>query len=533
MTVLIVDDDIPTTQVIASSIRWGAYGINNIYTAYNIESAKRQIEEKSPQLILCDIEMPQGSGLELLEWVREKKCTCEFIILTCHENFDYAAKAIQYYVTGYITKPFEIYKTEAVIAKAVSNIVKREQQEQSSEYGEYWADNKGLLEESFWRDLLFCVISSAGDVIQAEIRNRHLDFDVTTSYRVAVCAVMEAQADENRWDSDSFRYAFRNLTAELLLGVLCVTKVFTYQRPGRYYAVIMLDGNLSDEVIEARCKSLADVCKIHLNCDVTSYVSDSCLMGQLAELRQLAEAADAKNIAQRGRMFFMRCMEDIKEAAFAYTLDAKLVQEKLRDKQGADIVNYLRRDLQRLSSENKLDYLTFHSIRQDFMQIVYDFLTKHSIQAHEVFSNAASQKLAQAAELSIFEMLKWASYIVTRTLECISAVQQTETVVEKVRRYICEHYTEELTREQIAAAVYLTPDYLSRIFKSETGAYIKDYINELRIDKAKDLLINGTSNISEIASAVGFDNFSYFSTLFKKYVGMSPREFKITSKNAK
>ena len=88
-----------------------------------------------------------------------------------------------------------------------------------------------------------------------------------------------------------------------------------------------------------------------------------------------------------------------------------------------------------------------------------------------------------------------------------------------------EHYREEIGRNEAAAVVYLTPEYAAKLFKKETGMNLKDYIHQVRIREAKTLLAGG-GKVSVVAQQVGFDNFSYFSTVFKRITGVSPNEYK-------
>lgn len=84
MHILVVDDDIPTVEVIRTSLHWDLLGIDRVETAYDYTEAQNKICASQPDIILCDIEMPRGSGLDLLRWLREEKRDCEFVFLTCH-----------------------------------------------------------------------------------------------------------------------------------------------------------------------------------------------------------------------------------------------------------------------------------------------------------------------------------------------------------------------------------------------------------------------------------------------------------------
>lgn len=99
------------------------------------------------------------------------------------------------------------------------------------------------------------------------------------------------------------------------------------------------------------------------------------------------------------------------------------------------------------------------------------------------------------------------------------------TLLADVQLYIREHYQEKITLADIAEATHVSPGYLSRYYKNRTGEKLFDTINAMRIDKAKALLENGCRKIYEVASATGFDDTAYFSKVFKKYAGCSPKEY--------
>ena len=106
-------------------------------------------------------------------------------------------------------------------------------------------------------------------------------------------------------------------------------------------------------------------------------------------------------------------------------------------------------------------------------------------------------------------------------------VQSAEKNVEKVKVYIETHFKEELTRESLASEVFMNPDYLSKLFKKNTGSSLMDYVTKVRIERAKELLERTVLPISEIAIETGYSNTAYFTKMFKKYTnGITPREYR-------
>ena len=108
--------------------------------------------------------------------------------------------------------------------------------------------------------------------------------------------------------------------------------------------------------------------------------------------------------------------------------------------------------------------------------------------------------------------------------------QNAENAVFKVKQYIDEHFCENITRDTLGEIVYLSPGYLAATFKKITGSSLGSYIIEKRVERAKELLSEGSLTVSEVAFAVGYDNFTYFSRLFKNKVGIMPKEYRKTKK---
>ena len=173
-----------------------------------------------------------------------------------------------------------------------------------------------------------------------------------------------------------------------------------------------------------------------------------------------------------------------------------------------------------------MDRSSLRLLHQDFLQLVYTYLQKHEIQAHRLYDDPVSQQLQELADSSSFDMIKWASYVADTAFKCVQEVRQSGTVVSHAVDYIRKHFRENISRDDVAAAVYVTSSYLSRIFRTETGTKITDYLTRCRIEEAKKLLSTTDRSVSDIAVESGFESFSYFSTVFKKVVGITPVQYR-------
>lgn len=106
------------------------------------------------------------------------------------------------------------------------------------------------------------------------------------------------------------------------------------------------------------------------------------------------------------------------------------------------------------------------------------------------------------------------------------SVYSTDNSVEKVKIYVSKNYKNDLTLEFISSLLYLNSSYLSHLFKEKTGEKFVDYLNNVRIEKAKELLLQTYKKMYTIAKAVGYDNIKYFFRIFKKKTGITPEQFR-------
>lgn len=526
MKLLIVEDDLLTAEVVRDSIDWGKLGIQDVRIAHHVAGAQKRFEEEPPDLVLCDIEMPKESGLDLLKWVRSHQYKSEFIFLTNHENFHFASTALEYKASSYLTKPFNIEKTEMAVLKAIEKINEENRLQQYSEYGQYWLENKKIILRNFWRDLLFSKIPSEKSAIQHEITKRNLSLDPEGNYHLVLVSVLKSENPTgSTLDDPSFEYILKKMSSEVIVSEMDFQNVIYYATDRNHYVAVIIYDKVTDKQVKDKCEEFIEICKQYLKRMVACYICSNATHQSLAKDRKRLEEIDQNNFTFRSKVFYENDAEVVNFTG-QYELDATALEEMFAKGEKVNIINFIKDKLELLAAKNSLDASTMYSIHQDFMQIVYTFLYKKEIQAHKLFSDKMSQKLNVSAHNSVFDMMKWVHFISTRTLDYVEEVKKSESIIDKAKQFILEHYMEDISRNDVAASVFLTPEYLAKLFKAETGIVIKDFIHQYRIEKAKELLRNGDTSISMIASQVGFDNFSYFSTVFKKLTGVSPQTYR-------
>ncbi|MBQ9611874.1 MAG: helix-turn-helix domain-containing protein [Lachnospiraceae bacterium] len=141
MRALLVDDEPFAIQGILDSVRWKEWGIGEVLTANSASSAKVLLKKSPVDIMLCDIEMPQGSGIDLVEWMRNESIDTLCIFLTAHSDFSFAQKALQMQCFDYILKPASPEKIEEVLCRALSFIRTTRKNTEYQNYGELYIKN--------------------------------------------------------------------------------------------------------------------------------------------------------------------------------------------------------------------------------------------------------------------------------------------------------------------------------------------------------------------------------------------------------
>jgi two-component system response regulator YesN len=245
---------------------------------------------------------------------------------------------------------------------------------------------------------------------------------------------------------------------------------------------------------------------------------------QLYEARIHIEELDRNNVASKGRIFHEND-EIVMASDQEHILDQEQIRLLLNEKKKKELLNLLKFSMESLASQKKLAASTLTIIKQELLQIVFVYLSSKGIMATQLFANESSVLMESQATDSLMNMMRFQVHLISSTIDYVSEVEQSDSIVQRAKNYVHEHYAEDISRTEIAESVFLTPEYMAKMFKKETGVSLKQYISDYRVKVAKELLASPGVRISDVASEVGFDNFSYFSTVFKKTTGYTPNEY--------
>lgn len=288
----------------------------------------------------------------------------------------------------------------------------------------------------------------------------------------------------------------------------------------RYLVVLCLGGRNDMEEAISACSEMIRLCQEELMCDV------SCCIGAVTEPQQLSAMADrlmdldSDNVAELPMRFL--------GGASGKPVDLKDALEEghilLRNDRFDEFLEHIYRCL--TADQDHLTPETLNDFSQDILQMLYTVMHEKNVAAHTLFTRPESLQQFRDAPLSVNNMVTWIFSAVTSLSEALKERYDTQNYTEQTKAYIRAHLRNSFTRQDIANYVHLSQNHLARIFRKETGMSIAEFTLQQRMGQAMELLAYTALSVGEIAERVGYENYSYFLTLFRRVTGTTPSKYR-------
>ncbi|RXZ79513.1 response regulator [Paenibacillaceae bacterium] len=525
LKVIILDDERAVREGIDLLIDWDRYGITDRYLVEDGLTALQIIHEEQPAVMFSDMKMPGINGIELLQRLRDEKINTQVIIVSGYDDYQYMKAAIQAKGVDYILKPFRKAELEASLERALS----------------LWRESEKMTYSDIDHNY---TIKSAGAILNERKMSAFLKGETPFSKPIA----------------DLFPYAKVGSICELLLkNRLDVLK----RRFGG-------DSALLDFAISNIVNDVLKPCGNHILCRLED------------DQWVIMDAADSGSGYQAGSdSNFSNSIERV-TASLSETIELEVLygisQSVLPVRDAQILMGEARRSLLEcnilkenevlpaleLSEDGKLPLLHEQFVvmskvletgsKEDLSQIVKDFVQKivrtgqvplRDLQSYTLEANLFLRRSQKQYELKngerlqseiplwISDVSEWEKWFIHQ----LWAVQEElgrgghGDLISEIKEYIRAHFNTDLSLTDISNRFYLSPQYISRRFKEIYGCTFIQFITDLRVEKAKSLLMNTSLSILKISELVGYEDETYFSKVFKKHKGISPKQYRKANKD--
>jgi len=462
--VLLVDDEEWVIQSLKYSMEWEDYGFQVIGEASSADEALHFIDLHKPHLVITDIKMPGMNGLELIKRALSKDPAIQFIVASGHAEFVYAQRALHYGAIGYCLKPFEENEIKDCLVKAKMNIDFKSK-----------SDNLQLI------DLILGQNELDIAKVMELLRTEGVDCGKND---LAVIQVVDQHpfARDRHIPFCSLKTGPRKIVFVInqpdLTSFMDMIKSLPHTSIG-YAANVRLQG--LKEAIE-----LANISAFHyfVTGAKSSYHIKAAANDFKSYLSELAAAMVKKDLKLIDASFhkmaagFESGLYTIKDAYFVFYQ-----------------IMYYAND--RLSMQLEVGIDNFEQLASIFENV------------HGMLAELRRQIIAQVMSLAN-----------------VSDVAIEHETIRKIVKYVKENFYNDINLSGISKAFFVTPNYVSHLFKKEMGVNFTEYISKLRIEYACTLLNDPAITIQQVSERSGFNDYFYFTKIFKKITGITPSEYR-------
>lgn len=519
MNVLLVDDQIRVLSGLISGLDWDTLGVTSIRTASSAAQAKSVFLETQVDILLCDIEMPGENGLSLLRWARNRGMECICVFLTSHADFLYAKEAIQLGCFDYILQPAPYDEIQATIARAIARVKDSSADKELRDYGVMAKKQEAALFQNLFSDW------SAGRSLSiSALRGvlRQLGQEVPLDCQCFVIWGHLLRWHAEPWPTQEWVYAVNNIIAELYEAAHCGILPFSIDRTSLGWFVYAPLGSFPQpqEVLSPLNQAYLAVSQ-HLPCEFAFYVSPIVPLEEINGQSSLLLDAKQNNVVRESGIFCPTNRQDtLHVEKLLDTVQLRRWEGLLTGGLGSTTQDEALRYLNSLAEEGELDQRALRNFWIQFQQTAFNAIKSLQLESPQLA--AAAEQGDRAASLQEMQSAVKALVNCFPKREAYSGSEKS--LVEQVRKYVEDNLDQNLNVNGVAAALFMNGDYLSRVFKNETGTPLKEYIIQRKMESARLLLTTTQLPVSVIASKLGYDNFSYFSQAYRRCMGVSPSE---------
>ena len=508
---LIVDDEKMIRMGMKKVIPWEQLGIGEVYTAASATEALDVLENYKPQIMITDIQMNGMTGLELIEKARDIIPELRVIVLTGYDSFEYARQSLRLQVQDFFLKPIEEENLSRVLKEQVAYLNEAEEEKRNFLLRQR---TQGTAEQMELEKCIRGIINRSKESSEfMGVLEQYYGFQMDQGLQIVL--IMPAQNYSGQESEQDFHeMSVKNICMSVVDaqgkgitfsddGIIGIV-YFTEEESSVLEHIEELSGILKDE-FDTNPKivmgsAVSGFSNLHISYNDAKYLLDT-EKESIQDIIQTFGEQNKNNI-------FRDIFSELKGIMCSNTGNTEYVMKAFRTfAKATKSYNLSQQTVRRLCFEMaSATYFAYMGESKETESGRLDALSKSLLSANR-------EEACEVTEMFLNQMLG-------------KEEESVHEIVDKAKYYISEHLTEELTVSNIAAFLYITPNYFSRLFKRVTKEGCNEYIVRKRIEKAKSLLETTSLKTGKIAMMVGYRDTNYFSLAFKKHTGKSPTKYR-------
>ncbi len=528
---ILIDDHEYLVNGLKQFVDWDDLGVEILDTAADGEQGLLKIRSLRPDIVLTDISMPIMDGLEMIRQLQSDSKKPQFVILTGHGEFDYAKEAIHYGVADFILKPI----LPAEVTTIMKTVVQRCHDEENrfareNEMRQRLHESMPILTERYMEELFEGRIFGNDVLLE---KAAFLDLDIPSGpYRIICIQISNYhQAIESQPEARQQYIKFYIISQ--ICEILGIHKTFVGFREKTAVFMTTKYGTTDEQMIDKLQIEIEDcIRRILKEFGVQMHVGVS---ESAVELSQISDSYKKALESLKYRAHFEQCQiifhRDIIHSLTAETIvqffDRSSLMDALKMRSYADMNVSLDMTLKMIHNDPALSMNHVKTIFVEMASVVISTMLQMGETPPKSIETGTCI-LDQTNHLDTLDELEvWMRSVILQVKEVLDKKmsQRTMRIIEQMQTIIHEEYQKEVTLQNIAKRIYLTPNYLGSIFSKTIGKSFNDYLAEYRIEKAIEILNTGEYHVYQVGEMVGYRDLDHFRKTFYDITGSSPSQF--------
>lgn len=532
LKVMIVDDEYHFRKALGVKIEWEKLGFVICAEAKNGEEALERLEEARPDVALVDINMPVMDGLGFIAEVRERGYPLEMIIITGYGEFEYAKQAISLGIRNYLLKPVEEEELVKELRKVKSKIEKESGLNfQIGQLKKQVQESIPILREKLLNDLIYGAKLFGDEEVFDRIGYLKLNLKGRL-YRVALFEI--DNRNEMGWDEEGknlWNLAVANIIREIVSEGCNVETCM--DNNSRICALISFE----DENVHSFDFTATNLCE-RIRESVEGFLGFTVTVGLgriYNRIKDIAVSYKESSFALRNKLVEgtnkVIAYDDINESAVfsgAYSMEQRYqLLTSMRIFNPVEIEDLLDRVFNALK-ERSTSFEFLFSTCVEIISTCVELIAETEMRLGDIFPRYVNLFEELQERKSLEDVRSWIKELVLSVGETVhkSRKMRASRLVLDVKKYLQDHLGDsEFKAENLSRQFFLNYSYISHVFSKETGRTVSEYLTEIRVRYAKDLIDGGDHSIYSISEKSGYVDPNYFSRCFKKYFGMTPTKY--------
>ena len=533
LKIFLVEDEIVMREGIKNNIDWEREGFNFVGEASDGELAYPLIQKTHPDILITDIRMPFMDGLELSRLVKQEMPDLKIIILSGYDEFEYAKEAISIGITDYLVKPIGGAQLLEAVKKVAQTVEEEKQQRQFLEtFQKEQEENARIARQKFFRKL----VSGKLQVSAALKEGRENGMELAANrYNIVLFQIFTGKEAEAYSEEQNRVSQLIESRAEEIPGVIPVELGLE----GWAFILKETSENSLEQMEDELSEKLKDA--VVEGADQMEYFGGiGNAVGRLSELNRCFEDANRafayRYLKERNQ--FIHCDQEPESSEEEISLsslnldkmDRKIVESFLKTGTKAEIPHFIDEYFESLGEKNIQSLLFRQYVTMDMYFAAVAILEQMGYSASDLVERCGDFKTMTAVFSTVEQTKDYMKKLFDAVMELRETVSRKKysSLLKTAQEYIRSNFkNEEISLNAVAVSVNLSPNHFSTIFSQETGQTFIEFLTEVRMEKARELLRGTSMKTAEIAFAVGYKDPHYFSYLFKKTQDCTPREFRI------